>query len=427
MAPVRHQSRRSTRWLVAAASPAPVLLTLVFLLASAPESRAEQLVRIHGQLTTTLRPESDSILLNRNNRSDTAFDVLDLDLFLESTPSDELQIHSWLAFNDVYRNSFVLASAYLLYEVAPSGRLFLEAGKIPAPFGTYLERYRASRGPIIGIPFAYHYGGGIAQDRIPADADDLLSARGTGQFDAPLYASYETSGGWRGMTMLYAACYDFGVVALGAAGPMEYKLGFINGTPGAPAAGQDTNDSKTVVGRLGWSPSPALRLGVSGARGAYLQSGAATAPYPGSDSRRGDANENTSIDWDSNNQTLVGLDLEWSRGYWTVWSEAVFDRTESPFIQQDLDRLAYFIEAHRKLRPGLVAGLRWDEMLFGKIEASDGRDVRWDLSQRRLELGVAYDVSRNFTVRGAFQMNHTGFGGFDPSDNLVALQLQARF
>ncbi len=412
-----------------------ILLLLVFLMVSAPDSNAEQLVRIHGQLTTTLRPEqTDSILLNRNNRSDTAFDVLDLDLFLESTPSDELQIHSWLSFNDAYRNSFVLASAYFLYEVVPSGRLFFEAGKIPAPFGTYLERFRASRGPIIGIPFAYHYGGGIAQDRIPADADDLLSARGTGQFGAPAYASYESAGGWRGMTMLYAACYDFGAVALGAAGPVEYKLGFINGAPGAPAPGQDSNDSKTVVGRLGWSPSPAVRLGVSGARGAYLRSDSATSPnYVGSDpnsdpgSRRGDGTSQTSTDWDKSNQTLVGIDLEWSEGYWTVWSEAVFDRTESPFVEQDLDRLSYFIEAHRKLRPGLVAGFRWDDMLFGKIEASDGRDVRWDLSRRRLELGVAYDVSRSFTVRGAFQMNHTGFGGFDPSDNLAALQLQARF
>lgn len=267
--------------------------------------------RVHGQIVSTLRPEVRAVDFNASNRGDTPFDLLELDLFVDAAPGEDLQVRTWLAFNDSYSSVVSLAAAYFLYEAVDAGRLYLQAGKVPMPLGNYLDRYSANRGPLTGVPLSWFYHSTLARDRVPTSAADLLAARGTGQIGPPVYASGNSK--LRGAALLYAACYDYGAVALGAAGSLEYKLGLFAGTPGVPASGEDSNGSRTLAGRLGWSPGPALRLGLSSAWGAYLPEEVADTLPDGRDV--GDYA-----------QTVVTGDLEVARGHWTAYAEVVWGR-----------------------------------------------------------------------------------------------------
>ncbi|MEZ4648310.1 MAG: hypothetical protein R3E97_05875 [Candidatus Eisenbacteria bacterium] len=373
-------------------------------------------VDVHGRLTSTLRPESDGVALNQSNRGETPFDLLDVDLFIDAAPTPDLQLRTWLVFNDVYPHTMSLAAAMLLYEVVDDGRLYLQAGKIPVPLGNYLDRFSLDRSPIIAIPLAWHWHSSLARDVLPSSADELLAAQGTGQTAPPVYAGAPSSR--RGLALLYAACYDYGVVGIGSSGSWEYRAGVLAGTPGNPAAGNDSNDSRTLAGRLGWSPGPALRVGISGAWGAYLPDDVglpAGARFAAGDEPGDFA------------QTVAVFDLEASRGHGTLYSEVAWGRYESPLIANDLDQISYYVEALYRVAAGWTVGARWDEIRFSEIESESFGRSRWSESQKRLDLGSSYDVSRSFTVRAGFQLNHSGAEGFDPAANVAALQLIGRF
>ena len=375
-----------------------------------------QSVTVHGRMTSTLRPESDGVALNESNRGETPFDFLDVDLFLDAAPTDDLQLRTWLVFNDVYPHTMSLAAAILLYEVVDGGRLYLQAGKIPVPLGNYLDRFAADRSPIIGIPLAWHWHSSLARDIVPRSADALLAASGTGQTAPPVYPDAASSR--RGLALLYAACYDYGAVAIGSAGSWEYRAGLLAGTPGNPAAGNDANDSRTLAGRLGWSPGPFLRVGASGAWGAYLPDDVGLPDglsLSGSDEPGDYA------------QTALVFDIEASRGHGALFSEVAWSRYESPFIDDDLDQVSYYVEALYRVAAGWTVGARWDEIRFSEIASDSGDSSRWSESHKRLELGSSYDVSRSFTIRTGLQMNHAGAEGFDPDANVVAVQLIGRF
>jgi hypothetical protein len=372
-------------------------------------------VRVRGNLVLTARGEADALARNELNKGDGPHDVLRLRLFVEGAPSERVQVYTQLLLDEFLRTGLVnLYGAYVLYEVVGDGRLYVEAGKIPSPFGVYAERDYPEKSALIGVPFAYFHHTTILPDRLPLSADDLLAIRGLGQTDTPTYPSQsEVPGQRHGLPPVYAACWDVGAVLLGATGPLEYRLGVTQGTPGSPVAGKESNESKGVAGRLGWVPRPGVRIGVSGATGAYLPESAG--PLPEGRSTGAYA------------QSLLGGDLELSAGRWTLWSEGIFNRFESPWIEDDLDLASYYLELQRRLAPGWDLAMRWDEIRFSPIRDSAGHDVRWDQSLRRLEIGSQYDLTREAALEATVQFWALDVSGFDPKETLGALQFIVRF
>jgi hypothetical protein len=184
-----------------------------------------------------------------------------------------------------------------------------------------------------------------------------------------------------------------------------------------PRVGDD-NDGKQLVGRLTLRPSPAVVIGVSGARGAYLNRTVTNALQPPLGSGRF-------------RQEAFGADLEVSRDYWLLRAEAVLSRWHLPptgsLSDRRLSALAFSVEGRYKVRPGLYTAARLDHLGFSDLHTlADGRPVEWDAPVTRIELGGGYSLARNVLAKVAVQHNRRD-AGFVRSGAMVAAQLQFWF
>jgi len=373
-------------------------------------------VQLRGLMETTAREETSAFILNENNRGDNPYDYLRLRLFVEAAPTEELQVHTQFLYNDNYPSGYTVVGAYILYELLDKGGLYVEAGKIPSPFGAYAARSYSDKTPFIATPLMYYYHSTLLGGQLPKSADDLLAVAGAGQHAFNKYPSGTNASApvRHGLPILYDPCWDLGAVLLGARGTVEYRLGVLGGTPGAPVSGNDSNGAKTVIGRLGWAPRPWLRMGASAARGSYL---------PESIAGQLDAGGSA----EDFHQTLFGYDLEASRGRWIVRSEGVRNAYETPYVGEDLRQTSYFVEVETRPRPGVTLAVRWDEMIYDRITDGAGNKRRWDLSLRRVELAAVYRFTEAFSVKANHQLNSYGAGGFSLDHRISALQLVAGF
>jgi hypothetical protein len=121
----------------------------------------------------------------------------------------------------------------------------------------------------------YHYHTGLGWWVPPADEDELLNTTYGGDPYAgdPGYAG--------GMPVLWESWWDVGIVALGSARPVEYMVGVVSGAPGWATAGEEENSGKSYIARVGLTPIPALRVGVSGSHGPYVNDVGAFRVPPG--------------------------------------------------------------------------------------------------------------------------------------------------
>src|SRR5262249_7739125 len=106
-------------------------------------------------------------------------------------------------------------------------------------------------------------------------------------------------------------------------------------------------------------------------------------------------------------QTAFGADLEYSRGYYLVRTEAVVSRwtmplVRAPRITNPLQSTGVSIEGRYKIRPGLYAAARADSLSFSRILGSTRSDT-WDAPVTRFELGGGYSIQRNVLLKFEYQ------------------------
>lgn len=146
-------------------------------------------------------------------------------------------------------------------------KLWIQAGKIPQPFGAFPERWYPFANPLIGNPFMYSYVTSLRPDNIPAGPDDLLSQRGNGL--APQFQGGGTGSRFPGVPMIEIFKWAAGGVGYGSLGPVEWLAGATSGTLSHPG-GVDEGDGAQIIGRARYRPSPAFNAGVSVASGRWL-------------------------------------------------------------------------------------------------------------------------------------------------------------
>lgn len=392
-----------------------------------PAAIALDNIRVRGDVEVTVHHyDEDALRLNLYSRGDSPFDLARFRLFVEAAPTDKLQILTQFRFDDALPSDFVLGGAYFLYEAVSEGSLFIEAGKIPSPFGTFAERDYWDKSALIGTPLMYYYHSSLLNRAVPANEDDLLSVRGRGQFGIS-YPSIPATP-FRGNPILYTPCWDYGIVFLGSRGDFEYRLGAIAGTPGVMAfAAEETNELPSAMGRLGWVPAAGLRIGLSGSAGPYLPKSVEGHGDPIGSVGNGEALPE-GHDVEEYLQVLWGGDFEASFGRWSLWTEAVHNYFESPWLRSDLIQDAFYVELQRGIVPGLDAAVRWCQIRPQKIRNSAGTQIRWDVPVQRVELGTAYHVSREFQVKANVQMTGSGLRMSSVGDEvLTSLQLVGSF
>jgi hypothetical protein len=205
-------------------------------------------------------------------------------------------------------------------------------------------------------------------------------------------------------------------VLAGSQRPFEYSVGVTAGAPSWASTTHDDNSGKSVIGRVGFAPSPVIRVGVSGAYGPYLLDALNPKLPPG----------HTVNDY---HQKLLMADLELLVGHAELRAEAARNTWETPTVG-DLGVDAGYVELKYALSSGLYLAGRLDAEQFDTIRDSTGVEHPWDWNVTRLETGIGYRVTRDVTGKLVYQ--RTKRGGGDPTvendtDSIFGVQLSIGF
>jgi hypothetical protein len=313
---------------------------------------------------------------------------------------------------DVRTDNLGVPRAYALYlRVRPwrDRPLDFQAGQIPTVFGAFPRRRYLLDNPLIGTPLAYQYLTSLRSDVVPRNADALAVRRGLGWLvpypDAPTPLA-------PGLPLVNAERWDTGAQVRWAPDPVQVAVSVTQGTLSEPRF-HDNNSGKQVSARVGVKPLPGMTVGLSGAIGPYLTR-SVTDALPDGLPRRYD-------------QKVLGMDVEWSSGYWILRGEAVFNAwevpaLEAPFIDSPLLALGLSLEARYKILPGLYVAARADRLTFSSIDTSRG-SLPWDAPVTRVEAGVGYSVHRYVLLKAVYQYDRRDGGYTLPEANLVAGQI----
>jgi hypothetical protein len=308
-------------------------------------------------------------------------------------------------------------SVYALYlRVRPWPRraFDVQAGRIPPVFGSFARRRYAADNPLIGYPLAYQYLTTLRADAVPANADQLLATRGEGwHVRYPVGSSYAGPGS----PLVSALRWDTGIEArVGSVetGVLEAAIAVTQGTLADPRT-HDSNDGKQLSARVAFRPAFGLIIGASGASGDFL-SGEVTTLLPDPTRRF--------------RQKALGLDVEWSRGYWIVRAEGVYSSWDMPVISEPLlespvHALGGFAEVRYKLAPGLYVAGRADHLAMNEITGST-QTLPWDAPVTRIEAGLGYSPVRGLWLKGVYQHNWRD-GGSVRSQGVGAIQASYGF
>jgi hypothetical protein len=365
----------------------------------------------HGLLDLAVAPRGDAFEANRLTRGDNPFDAYGLRLFVEGTVATKFAVFSQVVLSDgTDQHAPYVDGAYVQYSPSAETDFHLVAGKMPWLLGTYAPRTYSNRNPLIGKPMMYQNHTTLQWSAAPQNADALLAQAGKGN-DAFTYKP----GGFAtvGMAVVDDSYWDFGAMLTGSARPLEYALGFANGTPGWGSTAQDDNDGKSVLGRIGLAPLPGLRVGVSGSYGPYL------ANWVWVPAGR------TVNDY---NQDLVMADLEFLAGHSELRAEGYQNVWQTPTVG-DLRVAGFYVEGKQTLLAGLYAATRYEQMRHSDLRASSGNLQPWDRDRDRIEAGFGYRMDRGVLMKAVYQRNteRGDVSAAQATHDLYAAQLSLSF
>jgi hypothetical protein len=301
--------------------------------------------------------------------------------------------------------------------------LAIQAGRIPPVFGRFARRGYGQANPLIGVPLAYQYLTTLRATEVPYGADALLAVRGRGwlvRYPAYVGQPPDDDSYGPGLPLVSSMRWDTGVQAQFAGDRFSAAVALTNGSLCNPRV-DDDNRGKQVAGRLTWQPTPAVGLGLSLARGAFLADEVVDDLPP-----------------DSSGPEFVqkglGLDAEVSWGYWVVRGEAIVStwtlpQIGHPAVPDPLRSTSLMLEARYRVRPGWHVAARGERLMFSRIAGSGpGGAQPWDAPVSRVEVGVGYSVTRHIGSKLAWQYNwRDGVDRPLPREGLVALQVSAWF
>jgi len=366
---------------------------LAQMLPAGPIELARGTVTVGGEVTATFGSPDHIAFFNYTDYEHNALRMFRVSLSGMWRPSGRLALVTEFRSEDLRR-----VIPYALYaRVRPwRTRAFdVQVGRIPPVFGAFARRSYGTDNPLIGYPLAYQYLTSMRPDAIPATADDLLLMRARGWRVTYPVGSPQPG---PGVPLITAYRWDTGVEAHATAGMFDLSGAVTSGTLSNPRV-TDDNRGKQFSGRVAITPAVGLIVGVSGARGAFLTRALADA-YAAPDDHKYP-------------QDAIGIDAEYSRGYFIVRGEAIRSRWHlpsiaSPVIGGPLRTSSAFAEARYRFTPRYFAGARVDALRFSEVTGHrlfNGQPTPWDAPVKRIEAGGGVYLQRNLTLRAIVQRN----------------------
>jgi hypothetical protein len=351
-------------------------------------------VLVGAEITATIAPE-DPGFFNYTDYEYNALRNFRIGVSTEVRAADRLQ---FLA--EIRIDQLTSLHAYALYARVrpwPTRKFDIQIGRIPPTFGAMARRSYGAQNMLIGQPLAYQYLTSLRSDSIPADVDDLLSMRARGWL-ANFTVGNRTPE--PGVPLVNAFRWDTGVQAHGESGIVEWTGAITTGTLANPRV-DDDNNGRQLAGRVLVHATPALALGVSGARGAFL-------------SRSLEPSLPSGFTVENGTQSALGIDAEYSLGRFlarteTIWSRWRLPEIGTPAIDRPLDAVAMLVEARYRLLPGVHAAIRGERIEFNEFTGS-ARRAEWDAPVERMELGGGWSIRRNLMLKASLQLNHRDGG-----------------
>lgn len=389
-----------------------ILGTAALALALIPTAARATDVQVHGLFDVAIAERGRAFDQNLLTRGDSPFDGFGLRLSVDGTVNERVQFFSQVVMHDASQHQLYVDGAYVMFTPSAAHDMHLLAGKVPWLIGTWAPRTYSNVNPLIGQPLMYQYHSSLVWYVTPFSADMLLGAAGTGQYGVNYFGSPMS----RGMVMVDDSYWDVGATLTGSLRPLEYAVGMVAGTPGWGSTAQDENSGKSVLARVGFAPVPALRVGVSGAYGPYLNDAVNPSLPQGK----------TATDF---HQVLAMADAELLLGHVELRMEGAHNTWETPFVG-DLDVTSGYAELKYTFGFGAFVAGRYDALRFSEITNSGGVSRPWDNDVTRLETGVGYRFDRAAVAKLVFQQTELDRPGMTPENprySMVAGQLSIKF
>ena len=375
-----------------------------------PMTFANGTVVLGGDVFATLAAD-DSGPFNATPYDRSAVRMLQLDLAASVRLTDHYSLLGEVRTQDL--QTIDVLAAYLRIRPWLRRRFDLQVGRVPPTFGAFSRRAYGDN-LLIGYPLAYQYLTSLRADAVPARIDELISMRGRGM--APRYSVGDDDA--RAGVPLVGGVFrwDTGAQAHVATERIEAVAAVTTGTVSNPSL-YDGNTHPQIVGRFVVRPLVGLTLGASASRGDFVTDSVRAQPGLGSSSR-------------SSAQTAWGGDVEYARDHVIVRSELVASRWVVPLLAAPptplaLAATAVMIESRYRLAPGVDVAVRVDHLGFSEV-STNGLSVPWDAPVNRAEVGGAYAVARNVTLKMSYQRNQRRDVLPQRSD-VIAMQVRARF
>jgi hypothetical protein len=304
------------------------------------------------------------------------------------------------------------AAWYLRWHPSVTRAFDVQVGRIPPVVGLFAREPYGRDNLLIGAPLAYQYLLALRPDALPASADDLIRMRGRGwEPSFPIGSSTLAPG----IPIVSAFRWDTGAEAHWHTGRADIAGAVTRGSASVPTVGRDVNGGETWSGRVAVTGPGGLTIGVSGARGPWIQSSTlsllpASLQAPAS-------------------QTLLGTDVEFGWDRWVVRGEALRTVFDVPLVDaaNPATRLAAwseYLETRYRVRPRWEVAARVEQLDFSTIQGTlnGGLPTTWDAPVERVSADIGYRAERQVEIRVGWQMNWRD-GGRISKRGYPALQL----
>ncbi|HSJ10825.1 MAG TPA: hypothetical protein VK928_12955, partial [Longimicrobiales bacterium] len=278
-------------------------------------------------------------------------------------------------------------------------QLALQAGKFVSPLGGYSSRHHSVADPLVRPPLLYDYRTVMCPGIAPLSTSGLMTWK-----DRP--DEFRD----KGAPVIWGAPYQWGAMALGSVGPLEYRVAAMNSAPSSEPEewGLDRGfDALSYIGSVGLQVVPQLRVRVSYSTGPWLQDVV----------RNLEAGRSSYYD-----QRLWGAEATLHAGRTTLRGEVFHDTWEVPNTDYDPVDVSWYVEAERDVKAGVTLAARYGAIHFSELGGATQYGEPWDYDVNRLQLGAGYRLARNLGARVEAALNGTN-GPHDPSDNLFSAQL----
>jgi hypothetical protein len=359
-------------------------------LPDAPYVADQGRLTLAGELSVTASPSDSIAFFNYTDYEHDALRTVRGRLLGQWQPASRLALLGELRIENA--DTIEAAALYLRWRPWLHRAFDIQAGRIPPVIGAFARRAYGRDNLVIGTPLAYQYLTSLRADALPATADDVLRMRARGWQPSFPIGSQDKG---PGLPLIAAFHWDTGIEGHWTGGRVDLAAALTRGAP-AVAVLAGSHEGPEVSGRAAVTAAPGLTLGVSAARGHWIEP-AVLARVP--DSSRGETA-----------QSVVGADVEYGLGRVLVraeWLRSAFEvpPVAAPALDVPLVAQSAFVEGRYRLRPRWQASGRVERLTFSEIRGTlnAGAPTPWDAPVTRIEAVLGFRAARNLEVRGGWQ------------------------